>query len=373
MEEQEDRSGGVKRTLVEWTALEPLMAGVKADMERGLTKVFPYGAPCSRDFSVLLEQLPENTHATDWLRGFADTLGAKGPSAYASALEGVLTGDPDVLEGLKDGAVPMDVVSDEFVLATPEPTAGTALDPAGHSASALARSSDTGAESSLTALRSGGENVASTSVATTVHAVARDAPAVAPSEDMTQVNRALASMMAKVRKDARNFGGSVVEAVDRTSDPIRVTLSAEPESYTETVKKVVAGLLRAGWKVQKFQNFWVNPWSTGHRGINSQWRFRVTGDWLDAQSDRTLAELGGWEGAHDKVWVIEVQFHTPDSYRIKDYGRRRQYDEVRATEIRGDEEKRIRAAAEVKAVQELSAGHAPPGATVIHVPVSGPA
>lgn len=103
-----------------------------------------------------------------------------------------------------------------------------------------------------------------------------------------------ASAARKVAWLARKAQLPQPQAVALLNDPLRYTVVAPPERYTEAVAGVLRGLAGLGYRIDTgaVRNYWGNP-DNFYRGINANLR---TPDGLP----------------------VEVQFHTPQSLHLND-------------------------------------------------------
>lgn len=99
-----------------------------------------------------------------------------------------------------------------------------------------------------------------------------------------------ASLTRKVIADAKEKQLSLTKAAAGIGDALRYTLITEPKAYTERVPKVLEQLEAKGYKVVKFRNAWGGKF---YQGVNTQMV------------------------APDSNVKIELQFHTPQSFAIK--------------------------------------------------------
>lgn len=75
-------------------------------------------------------------------------------------------------------------------------------------------------------------------------------------------------------------------------DALRYTFVFDMDSYARGAWAILEDLRQAGCKVAHWRNCWNEPTAGGYRGINSAWL------WLDG-------------------FRFEVQFHTPQSWQVK--------------------------------------------------------
>lgn len=91
-------------------------------------------------------------------------------------------------------------------------------------------------------------------------------------------------------KDHPDYGGSAKKAADDMSDVVRYTMRAQPGEYGSKVRKVIEDLQSQGYSA-RIKNYWTP--GQPYRGMNV-----------------ALTDPKGLK--------IELQFHTPDSLRVKD-------------------------------------------------------
>ncbi|MGW9021272.1 VG15 protein [Leucobacter chromiiresistens] len=99
------------------------------------------------------------------------------------------------------------------------------------------------------------------------------------------------SLARKLQQIANELGLDPAAASGSISDALRYTMIAEPAKYADTVQTVVEKLQAAGWRT-RVKNYWNNP-ATGYNGVN--------------------VALTSPDGE-----LIELQFHTPESHRVKE-------------------------------------------------------
>ena len=129
---------------------------------------------------------------------------------------------------------------------------------------------------------------------------------------------------------------SVQDALAKLKDNIRYTFTYPAESYTAGVNNAIQRLTEQGFKpmdgAKNFKNFWGGD---GYQGINSAWVDPATGH------------------------TFEVQFHTPQSFFVKDEGTHALYEELRLPSTspeRAAELQRLQAAEFAKILQPSGAG-----------------
>ncbi len=97
------------------------------------------------------------------------------------------------------------------------------------------------------------------------------------------------SLTRKIISRARENNIKLMTAADGIGDVLRYTFTCSIEDYSQAVPATIERLQQEGYKVQKFRNAWGGKF---YQGINVQFRSP--------------------EGVR-----FEMQFHTPQSYRIK--------------------------------------------------------
>jgi hypothetical protein len=112
------------------------------------------------------------------------------------------------------------------------------------------------------------------------------------------------SIVEKAIEDSMKAVGAaaVLDAVEQISDGVRYTMQLPKETYTDGVRGYLAFFASNGWKNTKFGNSWTKPLASGYRGINTKWAVALTIDGQPATE------------------VVEVQFHTPESFHAKEDG-----------------------------------------------------
>jgi hypothetical protein len=108
------------------------------------------------------------------------------------------------------------------------------------------------------------------------------------------VKKAIEESLSKSGADA------LLSAVDAISDGVRYTVMLPKDSYSMGVKNCIKYFLGNDWQNTKFANNWKNPLPSGYRGVNTKWMVM-----LDIAGQRTQE-------------IIEVQFHTQESYDAKE-------------------------------------------------------
>ncbi|MFI0817260.1 hypothetical protein ACH4TX_12240 [Streptomyces sp. NPDC021098] len=103
--------------------------------------------------------------------------------------------------------------------------------------------------------------------------------------------KGLDSLRRKVATELRSeVGLKATEVVADLKDLNRYTLTFEPGAYTDGVRAAFQDLEQRGFESIKVQNTWTDP---VYKGINSAWEHKESGQ------------------------RIELQLHTPDSFRVK--------------------------------------------------------
>ena len=89
-------------------------------------------------------------------------------------------------------------------------------------------------------------------------------------------------------------------------DALRYTMQLPPDEYTKAYEAVSAELVSKGYTPAKVKNGWAadSPYGGSYKGINSSW---VT----------------------PSGQVFELQFHTADSFNMKQVGTHKLYEEQR--------------------------------------------
>lgn len=107
----------------------------------------------------------------------------------------------------------------------------------------------------------------------------------------------------KVERKMSDKGISAEEALSGISDSLRYTLSFEPKGYADGVKNAFAKMKEKGFEFVDFEDNWQK--GDAYNGINS-----------------TFRDKNGL--------VVELQFHTPESFRIKDTVIHKDYETYRS-------------------------------------------
>lgn len=116
------------------------------------------------------------------------------------------------------------------------------------------------------------------------------------------------SFLRKIADDTENSTDAkvIMGAIDDTHDVIRYTYQAEAKSLVESYKNVVNEMEAAGFNLSRVKNTWLNKRSA-YKGINCV--FQTS------------------EGTK-----FEVQFHTPESFAVKNGKQHKLYEEFRKSE-----------------------------------------
>jgi hypothetical protein len=116
------------------------------------------------------------------------------------------------------------------------------------------------------------------------------------------------SMERKIYMDAKAKKITMEEEAHRLGDAVRYTVTAAPKNYERVVKDTLKALEAKGYTVMpgRFRNSWVDPESRApmYQGINLN----------------MMAPTG-------QPW--ELQFHTPQSYKVKEHQNHPYYEEYR--------------------------------------------
>ncbi|WP_035791409.1 hypothetical protein [Kitasatospora mediocidica] len=185
------------------------------------------------------------------------------------------------------------------------------------------------------------------------------------------------SSMIKALNDLEEVGGNERAAVQKTRDSIRMTIQIGANNYAAAVTKYIEKFQGLGWQSLKFDNLWIKPSPTGYRGINSQWWFVLSEDEIKELSEKDRLAFGALVFA--KPVFAEIQFHTPDSFYIKQEATHEIYDELKrvntGTASETPTEKSERLAKKSKLIKQLTdvqnqlADVTPPGVLEIVPPV----
>lgn len=99
------------------------------------------------------------------------------------------------------------------------------------------------------------------------------------------------SLARKIKTDSQEYGGDMERATENVSDGLRYTVVFDEENYAEGVLSTFATLHDKGYQVSRTKNFWQK--GDAYQGINAK-----------------ILHPSGFE--------VELQFHTPDSFDVKD-------------------------------------------------------
>ncbi len=122
--------------------------------------------------------------------------------------------------------------------------------------------------------------------------------------------KSLESLTRKIEADMLMEGATAAEAASAISDALRYTVVTDPRRYTQSTRKVLAELEAQGWSL-RVKNFWEDS-TKPYQGVN-------------------VAALD------PNGQPVEVQFHTPQSFDVKNGAMHKLYEEFRevsATEAR---------------------------------------
>ena len=120
------------------------------------------------------------------------------------------------------------------------------------------------------------------------------------------------SIARKIIFDHNHSGVSLTDANARINDSVRYTMLTDEDNYVEKAKQTLKTLQDAGYEITAARNTWDNPY---YKGVNT-----------------TLKTPDGV--------VFELQFHTTDSFIIKDCESHVYY-EIRRNEYVGEEDKAL--------------------------------
>lgn len=112
------------------------------------------------------------------------------------------------------------------------------------------------------------------------------------------------SLARKIEKDAVEQSISYRQSADEIGDSIRFTAIYPPDTYTERSLDTLNKLEERGYEVTKFKNYWASG-DGSYRGVNTNLTHRETG------------------------LTIELQFHTGESFHVKDVLNHPLYEEAR--------------------------------------------
>jgi hypothetical protein len=99
------------------------------------------------------------------------------------------------------------------------------------------------------------------------------------------------SLARKIKTDSEEYGGDMVRATQNVSDGLRYTISFDEENYAQGVMSTIASLQAKGYQLSRIKNFWQK--GDAYQGINAK-----------------ILHPSGFE--------VELQFHTPNSFEVKD-------------------------------------------------------
>ena len=99
---------------------------------------------------------------------------------------------------------------------------------------------------------------------------------------------------------------AIKEQAGEIGDALRYTMQLPPDEYTNAYEAISEELVRQGYSSAKVKNGWAadSPYEGKYKGINSSW---------ETKSGQ----------------VFELQFHTQDSFDMKQDGTHELYEEVR--------------------------------------------
>jgi hypothetical protein len=98
------------------------------------------------------------------------------------------------------------------------------------------------------------------------------------------------SLARKIKNDSLEYGGDMRQATQKVSDGLRYSVTFDEENYAESVVSTIATLQDKGYQVSRTKNFWQK--GDAYQGINAK-----------------IIHPSGFE--------VELQFHTPDSWDVK--------------------------------------------------------
>lgn len=121
------------------------------------------------------------------------------------------------------------------------------------------------------------------------------------------------SIVAKSIEDSikESTASAVLDAVEKISDGVRYTIMLPKDTYTDGVNGFLRYFGQSGWQNTKFANNWKEPLGSGYRGVNTKWKVSLT------INDAPATE------------IVEVQFHTEESYHAKEEGTHQIKEEIR--------------------------------------------
>lgn len=119
------------------------------------------------------------------------------------------------------------------------------------------------------------------------------------------------SLQEKIARKVREKGLGVEEAAAGIADTLRYTLVIDDDEYVATTKAILDSLVEQGYSVAEFENHWADV-DYDYQGINTKLRCP--------------------EGL-----LIELQFHTPDSYDTKQEKTHKYYEIIRSEDATEEE------------------------------------
>ena len=100
------------------------------------------------------------------------------------------------------------------------------------------------------------------------------------------------SLARKIFEDSKKeYGGDLVRASENISDGVRYTITFNEENYASGVMGTISALQAKGYQVSRMKNFWQK--GDAYQGINTK-----------------IFHKSGFE--------VELQFHTPESFDVKE-------------------------------------------------------
>lgn len=111
------------------------------------------------------------------------------------------------------------------------------------------------------------------------------------------------SLERKILSDAAEKGMSINDVTRNIGDSVRYTVQAHPLEYSHTVANTLKSLKSRGYELVEFRNSWGA--GGAYQGINTNLRHQKTGT------------------------VLELQFHTPESFHTKQNVNHKLYEEAR--------------------------------------------
>lgn len=148
------------------------------------------------------------------------------------------------------------------------------------------------------------------------------------------------SLTRKIHDKAKERGLSIEESAERISDALRYTSTTKPKDYTRHVRSTIQSLKKEGYKMLELETHWQR--GDAYNGVHAIFQ-------------------------HPNGTKIEVQFHTPQSFRAK-MKNHTLYERFRTS---NDPAERKRLTEEMTAVAD--AAEVPPGALRLGVKVFRPA